>query len=265
MSQLRVGLVQYAPIWENPAANRAQLEEQLSGWEGKVDIVVLPEMFTTGFTMNPGPNAEIMEGPTHRWMKLMAKRLQAALAGSCIIRDGGQFWNRLLWVEPDGKTVWYDKTHLFSLAGEDAVYQAGKERTIISFRDFTICPLICYDLRFGYLSQQNQEELIDLYLYVASWPEPRKDAWSTLLKARAIENQAFVVGVNRTGKDGSGWSYVGGSCAYDGLGISLAQAGTEEEMQIVLLNREVLWESRTQFPFWQDQKKGIFFGGKFGN
>ena len=264
MTQLRVGIVQFDPLWERPDGNRAQLEEQLSGWEGKFDVVVLPEMFTTGFSMNASAFAEIMHGATHRWMKLMSNRLDAAMVGSWMVHEAGYYWNRLVWVEPSGLTHVYNKTHLFTPAGEGDVYRAGEDRLVVAFRGFRICPLICYDLRFGYISRQDPDQLIDLYLYIASWPEKRMDAWKTLLKARAIENQAFVVGVNRVGQDGEGLTYSGGSSVFDGEGTPLFQAGNQELVDVVLLNLEALTSYRATWPFWKDQKKTHFFQYKFG-
>lgn len=265
MTELRVGLVQFDPLWENPIANRSFLEEQLSGWEGKADVWVLPEMFTTGFSMSASQWSETMEGPTHRWMKLMSQRLNAAFVGTWMVREGGHYWNRLFWVEPSGKTYTYNKVHLFRPAGESEIFQAGKERLVVSCRGFRICPLICYDLRFGYLSWQDSEEPIDLYLYLASWPASRTLAWRTLLQARAIENQAYVVGVNRIGADPSGLEHQGNSSVFDGEGNGLFLAEESEIVDVISLNKASLDAFRSQWPFWRDQKKDNFFGGKFGN
>lgn len=252
---LRVTLVQYSPLWENPTGNRAEIEEQLEGLAGSTDVVVLPEMFTSGFTMSPSTWSETMEGPTHRWMKVMAARLDAALVASWMIRSEGRYYNRLFWITPDGQTAYYDKVHLFSLSGEDQFFSAGTRRLAVSFRGWRICPLICFDLRFGYISQQDPEDLMDAYVYIASWPTARTEAWQTLLKARAIENQAYVIGVNRVGEDGHGVAHSGHSGVYDGLGQAVFLAGEGEVVQTVSLDRDSVHSIRQRWPFWKDQKK----------
>jgi omega-amidase len=254
MTELRVTFVQFNPFWENATGNRAELEERLVGLEKQTDVVVLPEMFTTGFSMAPQKWSETMDGPTHRWMKVLANRLGAAMVGSWMVRQDGTYYNRLFWVEPGGLTYTYDKIHLFSPSGEDAVYSAGKHRLIVSFRGWRICPLICYDLRFGYLSQQSPSELIDAYLYVASWPAARTAAWQALLKARAIENQAYVVGVNRIGEDAAGHLHDGYSGVYDFQGTSLHQAESEDIVSTVSLDLQAMQRFRDRWPFWKDQK-----------
>ena len=259
MTELRVTLVQFSPLWENPTGNRAEIEELLEGLHGKTDMVVLPEMFTTGFSMAARTWSETMEGPTHRWMKVMANRINAALIASWMVKSEGKYYNRLFWVLPGGETEYYDKVHLFTPAGEDQVYTPGAERRVISFRGWQICPLICYDLRFGYLAQQDQDHLIDAYIYIASWPSARITAWQTLLKARAIENQAYVVGVNRVGQDGHGVLHGGRSGVFDGQGESLFEADNQDVIQTVILDLKAVHTYRDEWPFWKDQKKDKFF------
>lgn len=254
MSELRVTIVQFSPLWENPTGNRAELEERLVGLENQTDVVVLPEMFTTGFSMAPQEWSETMEGPTHRWVKVLANRLGAAIVGSWMVRQDGKYYNRLFWVEPGGLTYTYDKIHLFSPSEEHNVFSAGTRRLIVSFRGWRICPLVCYDLRFGYVSQQNPRELIDAYLYIASWPAARTVAWQTLLKARAIENQAYVVGVNRIGKDYVGHLHEGYSGIYDCRGMTVYCAESEDTLHTISLDLQDMHVFRDRWPFWKDQK-----------
>ena len=196
---MKVAIIQTALIWENPNANRIQFEEKIRGIEQNVDLIVLPEMFSTGFTMNPETVAETMNGETISWMQTLAKHKNSAITGSLVIVENGKYYNRLVFVLPSGEIKHYDKRHLFSLAGEEKVYTKGKTKLIIEYKGFKICPLICYDLRFPVFSRNVED--YDVLLYVANWPKPRINAWNALLKARAIENMCYVVGVNRIGED----------------------------------------------------------------
>ena len=216
---MRVTLIQTNLHWENPTANREMFSAKFANLTGKTDLVVIPEMFTTGFSMRSKELAETMEGPTVHWMKTSAAKIGAVITGSMIIREGDNFFNRLLWATPTGKIIHYDKKHLFTLAGEQKHFSPGTERIVIDYMGWKICPLICYDLRFPVWSRNTED--YDLLLYVASWPDRRREAWQTLLKARAIENQCYTIGVNRVGEDGSDLSYAGDSTLIDFAGKSL--------------------------------------------
>jgi predicted amidohydrolase len=243
---LRVSLVQTDIIWENPSANLAILEEKLQALQGQTDIIVLPEMFNTGFSMNDH-GVEIGKGPTTQWMQVMAKRLQVLLLGSFKCKEGNQFFNRLVAVEPNGKVHQYDKRHLFRMGGEHEFYSAGNESIVISYVGWHIAPFVCYDLRFPVWSR-NVNLHYDLAIYVANWPAARAHAWSTLLKARAIENLAYVVGVNRTGEDGNGLLYQGDSALIHFKGLGLVEMGASEDIQTYALSHADLVQFRKQFP-----------------
>ncbi len=207
MEKLRIALVQADLKWEDAAGNRDMFGQMLEGLKDKTDLIILPEMFTTGFSMNSRRLAETMEGETLLWMKEKAGSLGAVVTGSVIIRESNTFYNRLIWMRPDGSFAYYDKRHLFRMGGEHQFYSAGQEKMIIDLKGWRICPLICYDLRFPVWSRNRGD--LDMILYVANWPASRRDAWKILLKARAIENQVYVAGVNRTGTDGEGTRYMG--------------------------------------------------------
>src|SRR5690606_35891756 len=192
---LQIALIQTHLVWENPTQNRELLSEKLKTLSEPVDIIVLPEMFTTGFSMHAAKLAETMQGDTVQWMQSIAKQQQVAITGSLIIKEDNQFYNRLLFVHPDGNIETYDKRHTFTLAGEDKVYASGTEKKIIHYKGWKLCPLVCYDLRFPVWARN--VEAYDVLIYVANWPHVRVHAWDTLLKARAIENMAYCVGVNR--------------------------------------------------------------------
>ena len=250
---LAVTLIQPHIVWEDKPANLAHYEALIAGIVGRKEVVVLPEMFATGFSMDAARLAEGMDGETVAWMQEVAQRYRIILTGSVIIEEGGHYFNRLIWMQPDGRHFHYDKRHLFSLAGEEKVYTAGERRVIVSVKGFRICLQVCYDLRFPVWSRQQGEELFDVLLYVANWPERRALAWKTLLQARAIENQCYCIGVNRVGNDGNGISHSGDSAAISPLGEVLWQQGLGvEEVQTVLLERGVLTEVREKLPFWKD-------------
>jgi predicted amidohydrolase len=207
-------------------------------------------MFTTGFTMNPGHIAPEEGERTLEWMQQQAERTDAGVVGSMVFQENGQYFNRLIFMQPGGVFDSYDKRHTFTLAGEDRVYQRGTERTIIQFRDFTFCPLICYDLRFPVWSRNTMD--YDVLLYVANWPSPRIGAWDTLLRARSIENMAYTLGVNRIGSDPNGLTYNGHSAGFDGMGNRLAYSEREEVLQVTL-SKAHLEESRNTFRFLDDR------------
>ncbi len=252
MSKLNITLLQTEIIWEDPAANLAHYAALLDQMVSPTDVIVLPEMFTTGFTMNPAPYAEKMGGLSMQWMQSQAARWQAAVMGSLIIEEGGAYYNRLVWMEPDGKYYTYDKRHLFAMAGEHESYVAGQERLVVDYNGWRICPMICYDLRFPVWARN--DDAYDLLIYTANWPNKRAYDWMTLLRARAIENQCYVAAVNRVGTDENGHEYNGDSCVIDpGWRHVLWHAEKTEAVQTVTLTAEHLLEVRTRLPFLQDR------------
>lgn len=247
---MKISLIQTALTWEDPQANRANFEKLINGI-GSTDLIILPEMFATGFTMKPETVAETMEGETIMWMKQIAAAKDCGITGSLVITESGNYYNRLLFVYPDGKIETYDKRHLFSLAGEDKAYTAGTEKLIVEYLGWKICPLVCYDLRFPVFARNVEE--YDLLLYVANWPSPRIFAWDTLLKARAIENMCYVAGVNRIGEDANGHPYPGHSAVLDCLGATIIDASGDEGVFSVELDREKMLETRARFGFLNDR------------
>lgn len=266
---MRVSIVQSPLAWENPAANRQMFAEKLSPLKGQTDLVVLPEMFTTGFSMFAEKLAEPMDGPTMSWLQRLANDLDAAISGSFICTEDGNFYNRLFFVRPAGQIECYDKKHLFSLAGENEHFTAGKKRLIVDWRGWRICPLICYDLRFPAWSRNTPGTFLtgltpyyDLLIYVANWPISRAHHWRTLLSARAIENQSYVVGVNIVGSDGNGLEYSGDSMVVDYSGQPLTKIPDgRETIETVTLSIENMHSFRQQLPFLSDADTFEF---KFG-
>jgi predicted amidohydrolase len=249
MELLKVALVQSPLFWESPESNRAMLEEKLAGIE-HTHLVILPEMFTTGFTMDTSL-AEPHNFTTLKWMKLMAVRLNAAITGSFIVKDGGRVFNRLYFVTPDGTAAYYDKRHLFRMAGEDKKYNAGSKHLIVDYRGWRIAPFICYDLRFPVWSRNRDVEgnlTYDLALYVANWPQPRENAWSALLAARAMENSSYVCGVNRIGIDGANVEYSGKSMVCNPRGRQYFEPDSEDRIIHVELSIKELNDYRDKFP-----------------
>lgn len=249
---MRLSILQTTLHWESPAANRTLLAEKLAPLAGRADLVVLPEMFTTGFTMNAAALAEPLEGPTLAWLREQAAMLGAALTGSFICVDGGQFFNRLVFLRPDGSFETYDKRHLFGLAGEAEHFSAGDKQVALEYMGWSIRPLVCYDLRFPVWSRNKKNDPCDLFIYVANWPTRRAHHWQTLLTARAIENQAFVAGVNIVGKDGSGLEYQGDSAVIDFGGQVLGRISGKEGVFTAELSLDNLREYRRQLPFLAD-------------
>lgn len=247
---MKLSIIQTSLTWESPKANRENFERLINGINEATDLIVLPEMFATGFTMQPDRVAETMDGDTVKWMKDMAKAKDCAITGSLVIEDEGNYYNRLFFVLPDGEMHTYDKKHLFSLAGEDKQYTAGINRLIISYRGWTICPLVCYDLRFPVFSRNTED--FDLLLYVANWPTVRVAAWNALLKARAIENMCCVVGVNRTGQDNNGHDYPGQSQVVDCLGAYIEPPSANERVFTVELDKEAMLATRKKLGFLND-------------
>lgn len=250
MQDLTITLVQSPLAWHDPAANRQHFGGLLRALPGPTDLVILPEMFTTGFTMDTRAQAESMSGPTIEWLAAMAAELDAVICGSLVIEDGGRYFNRLVWMPPDGRHRHYDKRHLFRMAGEHEHFAAGRDRLITQLKGWRVCPLVCYDLRFPVFSRG--ADAYDLLLYVANWPAARRTAWRALLPARAVENQCYVAGVNRIGTDGKGIVYAGDSGVYDHLGQPLADLGGEDGQVTLTLSLQALARYREKFPAWRD-------------
>jgi len=244
---MKIALIQTALSWENPAENRAELQDKIQHIPLEVDLIVLPEMFTSGFTMNPKNVAETMRGDSVLWLKELAKARNCAITGSLVIEENGNYYNRLVFVFPDGNIQFYDKRHLFTLAGEDKVYTSGQTKLLVEYKGFKICPLICYDLRFPVFARN--VENYDVLIYVANWPKPRVNAWDILLKARAVENMSYVIGVNRVGQDANNHDYVGHSQAVDFLGNYIQEPQENEGVFIVELDKKSLDETRTKLAF----------------
>ena len=250
--QLVIALVQTDLIWENPKQNQKNIAEKIESIIQQVDIIVLPEMFTTGFTMNAKSVAESMDGKTLSWMQKTALKTNAAIVGSLIILEENNYFNRLVFVEPSGRIQTYDKRHTFTLAKEDTVYAAGAKRLIIEYKGWKICPLVCYDLRFPVWARNTED--YDVLMYVANWPKPRILAWDTLLKARAIENMSYCIGVNRVGLDEPQNEYCGHSAAYDNLGNELtAFKPNREQIEMVTLERNHINFYRNKLKFLDDR------------
>jgi len=254
MSSLALTIVQTDLSWENKAANLQRLKEKINAIEERTEIVVLPEMFTTGFSMQPELFAETMEGETVQWMKEIAAANKIIITGSVIIKENDEYFNRLIWMLPNGQFGYYNKRHLFAYGEEDKHYTAGDKRLIASVKGWKINLQICYDLRFPVWSRQQSTETeteFDLLIYVANWPERRSHAWKTLLCARAIENQCYVAGVNRVGKDNK-HTYSGDSLVIDPLGQVLYHQADIEDIFTITLEKEEVNKVRMQFPFWKD-------------
>ncbi|MFV8225530.1 amidohydrolase [Christiangramia aquimixticola] len=250
--KLNVSLIQANLEWENTDANLQMFSAKIEEIKGETDLVILPEMFTTGFSMNAESLAEGTEGKTLEWMKKKAKEGNFAITGSVIIKESGNFYNRLIFVFPDGNYHTYDKRHTFTLAKEDKIYTAGTERLIVDYKGWKICPLVCYDLRFPVWARNTVD--YDLLIYVANWPEKRIAAWDALLKARAIENMSYCIGLNRTGKDGNDHNYNGHSAVYDMLGNALSHPEKSEVfVSTFSLYKTELKDVRNKFKFLQDR------------
>lgn len=251
MSHLKITLVQTDLAWEDPDANRAYFDTILAAAQGATDLVVLPEMFTTGFTMAGDKCAEPMDGPSVRWLRNKAAELKSDVAGSLIIREDGQLYNRLVWATAGGRLYFYDKRHLFRMSGEHRVYGAGHTQVTVTIGAWRIRPFICYDLRFP-IWTRNIDNAYDVALFVANWPAARAAHWKALLTARAIENQSYVIGVNRVGRDGNGHAYDGDTMALDPQGAVLFQARAKEVVHTVDLDGASQEIYRKSFPAWRD-------------
>lgn len=251
-NELKVALIQADLIWENPKANREQFTEKIKQISGGINLIILPEMFTSGFTMNAETVAETMQGKTVSWMLDIAEEKNAAVVGSLVIKENKKYYNRLLFVEPSGQITVYNKRHAFTLVGEEKIYNEGAEKVIMDYKGWKICPLICYDLRFPVWARNTED--YDVLIYVANWPKPRISAWDTLLQARAIENMSYCVGVNRVGVDGVNSEYTGHSAVYDVLGNKIsAFAENEQGFKIVTLEKRHVEAYRNKFKFLNDR------------
>ena len=246
--KLRVTLVQQPLVWQDPVANRARFEALLLPLQGKTDLIVLPETFTTGFSMEVQKVGEPAGGPTSQWLQRLANQLDAAITGSVITAEGGKYFNRLHWAEPSGELRQYDKRHLFRMGREHEYFTAGRDAWTIEWRGVRICPLVCYDLRFPVFSRRRPDLDYEVLVYIANWPAARAYPWTQLLKARAIENQCFVIGVNRIGVDGAGIHHSGDSAAIDFLGAPLVELGDTPDVRTVELDATALKSFRERFP-----------------
>ena len=248
---MKIALIQTSLAWENPMENRSHLAQKITGFMEDVDLIVLPEMFSSGFTMNPKAVAETMQGETVSWLQHLAKAKNCAITGSLVIEENGNYYNRLVFVFPNGDIETYDKRHLFALAGEHQFYTAGVDKLIINYKGFKICPLVCYDLRFPVFSRN--AENYDVLIYVANWPKPRINAWDILLKARAVENMCYTIGVNRIGTDNHNHEYVGHSQVVDFLGEYVLEPQEADSVFIVELDKAKLLETREKLAFLNDR------------
>ncbi|MGB1041899.1 MAG: amidohydrolase [Tenacibaculum sp.] len=250
--KLKIALIQTDLLWEKPKENRSHIEAQINKLSSDIDLIILPEMFTTGFTMNAKKVAEKIDGDTVTWMQKLVQEKDCAITGSIIIKENESFFNRLLFVHPSGKFDFYDKKHTFTLAGEHEVFSSGNNKILIDYKGWKICPLICYDLRFPVWARNTNN--YDLLLYVASWPKKRIEAWDTLLKARAIENMSYTIGVNRIGVDANNFEYNGNSVAYDMLGNCLAKNDKSEAVSLIIeIDKNKQDSVRNKFRFLEDR------------
>ena len=251
-NELNIVAIQAKLTWENPAVNLLFFEQKIAQLDSDTDLIVLPEMFSTGFTMQPASIAQTMKGSTVLWMIATARVNNVAIVASIVVQENNQYFNRAIFVHPNGLIDTYDKRHLFSLAGEDILYTSGIKRLIVHFKGWRICPLICYDLRFPVWSRNTNN--YDLLLFMANWPIARIYAWDTLLKARAIENMSYCIGVNRIGEDANGYQYNGHTTAYDFLGKEIARTteGKEDLLQCVI-SKTLQEETRKKLSFLNDK------------
>jgi omega-amidase len=250
MQDIKVTLIQSDLTWEDPEQNLTTFTKKIDAIEESTDLIVLPEMFTTAFTMNAKMFAEKDKGRSLEWMIHKAKDKSADLIGSLIIKENGKYFNRLYWVKSDGTFEHYDKRHLFRMAGEHEVFSAGKKKLVANIKGWRVLPLVCYDLRFPVWSRGKND--FDVLVYIANWPQTRASHWSLLLKARAVENQVYVIGVNRVGKDGLDIEYRGDSAIIDPKGNVIMQGAYKELIYTETLFWNKLDDYRKKFPVWKD-------------
>ncbi len=257
LPDLRIALVQAATIWRDAAANRALYGDLVRSLANAADIIVLPETFTSGFGQEAIDHAEGMEGESIAWLRELAVQANAVVTGSLVIASEGKVYNRLIWATPDGGVEWYDKRHLFRMANEHLRYGEGHERKVFQYKGWRVLAQVCYDLRFPVFSRNRWQGEparadYDLALYVANWPTPRREPWRTLLRARAMENLAYVVGVNRVGTDGNDLHYSGDSAVIDPAGVPMIELGAQAQTAIVTISAQALARYREKFPAWMD-------------
>ncbi|MBL4752123.1 MAG: amidohydrolase [Flavobacteriales bacterium] len=250
MQDLKVAAIQAQLSWECVDENLVAFADRISNIDGHPHLILLPEMFNTGFSMNSASLAEKMGGKTMLWMAQQAGQANAVITGSVIIEEDGKHYNRLIWMRPDGTHAHYDKRHLFRMMDEDQSFSPGEQKLVVELNGWKICPLICYDLRFPVWSRNTRD--YDLLIFVANWPEPRREAWRTLLRARAHENQSYVIGLNRVGEDGNGIAFAGDSVILDAKGTVLSESGPHEETLQASLNYAELETFRSKFPVYMD-------------
>ncbi len=251
MQDLNITIIQSNLIWEDIESNISVFDEKIDSIGKKTDIIVLPEMFTTGFSMNAKNLAQEMDGISVAWLKDKSRSKEVDITGSMIIKEDGKYFNRLLWAKPDGTLLHYDKKHLFRMTGEEKVYSEGEEKLTVELNGWKIRPFICYDLRFPCWTR-NFNKAYDVAVFIANWPEARSYHWEILLLARAIENQCYIIGVNRVGKDGNGYNYIGSSSVIDPAGNILFRKQNKEFIHTAKLSYSVLQEYRKSFPAWMD-------------
>lgn len=256
MQDLKVALIQANPVWEDIEANLILFQKKIDQIDDSVHLIVLPEMFTTGFSMHPGPLAQTMDGPAVAWMKARSRETWAHITGSMIIEEKGCYYNRLIWAQPDGGLVWYDKRHLFRYAGEQTVYTPGRRHLLVECHGWRIRPFVCYDLRFP-IWTRNLDLIYDAAVFVANWPQQRATHWKALLTARAIENQCYLAGVNRVGADGNGYEHSGDSRIIDPRGDMVTGLSNGEGIISGVFSADVLQDYRRQFPAWMDADKEL--------
>jgi omega-amidase len=251
MQDLTLTLIQTELAWEDIPTNLNRFDAEIDALGSSTDVIILPEMFSTGFSMRASEMAEPMDGSAVTWLKEKAVEKKTVITGSVMVREQGSFYNRLIWARPDGTISTYDKKHLFRFAGEEKVYTAGERYETMNLKGWRIRPFICYDLRFP-IWTRNLNHAYDLAIFVANWPARRAPHWRALLKARAIENQAYVVAVNRVGKDGNGFDYSGHSGVIDPTGKTLFERENKTDTTTISLDYNTLKEYREQFPAWMD-------------
>ncbi|MFO7555004.1 MAG: amidohydrolase [Desulfobacterales bacterium] len=251
MQNLKVTLIQSELAWEDIDSNLAEFDAKIASIEKETHLVVLPEMFPTGFSMNAADLAQGMDGSAVQWIQKKSSDINVDIAGSIIINEGGKYYNRLVWAKPDGEILTYDKRHLFRMAGEEKVYSAGSKNITVELNGWRIRPFICYDLRFPAWTR-NIGNTYDILIVIANWPEKRSSHWKLLLQARAVENQCYVIGVNRVGTDGNGLSYSGDSAVIDPWGTVIFQKSNQVCIHTAELSYNVLNTSRKDFPVWMD-------------
>ena len=251
MRDIKITLIQTELFWEDIDANISLFNEKISAIGEKTDLVILPEMFTTGFSLNASKLGQGMDGPSVKWLQEKSNKIDADITGSIIVKFEGKYYNRLFWAKPDGELLTYDKRHLFRFAEEEKIYTAGDNNITVELNGWKIRPFICYDLRFPAWTR-NIENQYDISLFIANWPEKRSTHWKCLLQARAIENQCYVIGVNRVGNDGNGLIYSGDSSIIDPLGKVIFQKHNNECIYTTILSYHTLKEYRKIFPAWMD-------------